>query len=217
MPYDAYDSDTLHPGYNMKIERTVYRLDNAPEEIEPYLHISEKDLTRMRDESIAAEKLVFEKLREAAKEWEVQSATTCLLTQVLKYLNTHVAEHTSNEWVELGNGWHQRSNTVYSMRYHIEAYTRYDRDTGENIPEYYRISWSVFLNTPKGRSTTVIAGQSNKRFTDRDKMDKYLAGRIKAYDRLFTDINPFIPAKYANYFKVNGLLLPGYTIQTASL
>ena len=44
-------------------------------------------------------------------------------------------------------------------------------------------------------------------------MEKYLAGRIKAYDRLFTEPAPPVPKEYAEPFKVNGLLLPGYVIE----
>ena len=44
-------------------------------------------------------------------------------------------------------------------------------------------------------------------------MEKYLNGRIKAYDHLFTEISPPIPQEYAEYFKVNGMLLPGYTVE----
>ena len=44
-------------------------------------------------------------------------------------------------------------------------------------------------------------------------MEKYLAGRIKAYDRLFTELAPPVPKEYAEPFKVNGLLLPGYAIE----
>ncbi|MEE0640820.1 MAG: antirestriction protein ArdA, partial [Acutalibacteraceae bacterium] len=43
--------------------------------------------------------------------------------------------------------------------------------------------------------------------------EKYLNGRIKAYDRLFTEISPPIPQEYADYFKVNGMLMPDYTIE----
>ena len=44
-------------------------------------------------------------------------------------------------------------------------------------------------------------------------MEKYLAGRIKAYDRLFIETVPPVPKEYAEPFKVNGLLLPGYVIE----
>ena len=52
-----------------------------------------------------------------------------------------------------------------------------------------------------------------KVFSDKAAMEKYLNGRIKAYDRLFTEISPPIPQEYAEHFKVNGMLLPGYTIE----
>ena len=54
-----------------------------------------------------------------------------------------------------------------------------------------------------------IAGQK-KVFGSREELDKYLNGRIKAHQHLFTEISPAIPKEYADYFKVNGLLLPGY-------
>ncbi len=44
-------------------------------------------------------------------------------------------------------------------------------------------------------------------------MEKYLNGRIKAYEKLFTEISPAIPQEYAEQFKVNGQLLPGYTVE----
>lgn len=47
----------------------------------------------------------------------------------------------------------------------------------------------------------------------REELDKYLNGRIKAHDHYFTEISPAIPKEYADCFKVNGCLLPGYTIE----
>ena len=43
------------------------------------------------------------------------------------------------------------------------------------------------------RTQAKIAGQDRKVFTDKAAMEKYLNGRIKAYDRLFTEISPPIP------------------------
>lgn len=40
-----------------------------------------------------------------------------------------------------------------------------------------------------------------------------MQGRIAAYSHLFTEISPPIPAEYSHIFMVNGLLLPGYTIE----
>lgn len=215
MPYEVYDIDQLDPSYKMKIERVVYRTTNTPEEIKPLVLLSKEELCRLRDESVAAEKSIFEKLREAVKEWEAQAGQSILYNQALQYLYTPAPEHTSNQWIELENGWHRRSNTVYAMSYYIEMYTQYDRKAREDVTDYY-ITWSVFLNTQKRNAKKTIAGQQSKRFDNRERLDKYLAGRIKAYDKLFTEVNPPIPPEYAKYFEVNGVLLPGYTIQTVS-
>ena len=54
---------------------------------------------------------------------------------------------------------------------------------------------------------------SARPFSDKAAMEKYLAGRIKAHDRLFTETMPPVRKGYAEPFKVNGLLLPGYAIE----
>ena len=44
-------------------------------------------------------------------------------------------------------------------------------------------------------------------------MEKNLNGRIKAYEKIFTEKSPAITQEYAEQFKVNGQLLPGYTVE----
>lgn len=44
-------------------------------------------------------------------------------------------------------------------------------------------------------------------------MEKYLQGRINAYAHLFKEISPPIPAEHEKRFCVNGVLLPGYTME----
>ena len=44
-------------------------------------------------------------------------------------------------------------------------------------------------------------------------MEKYLQGRIAAYAHLFTEISPPIPKEHLKHFCVNGVLLPGYTVE----
>ncbi len=58
-----------------------------------------------------------------------------------------------------------------------------------------------------------LPDRNRKVFTDKAAMEKYLNGRIKAYDRLFTEISPPIPQEYADYFKVNGCSCRDYTIE----
>ncbi|MCE4756549.1 antirestriction protein ArdA [Clostridioides difficile] len=107
---------------------------------------------------------------------------------------------------------HTRSNRVYQMNYYIYENTRYDKEAQKSIPYSWTLTWSVRTNSPS-RTQAKIAGQDRKVFTDKAAMEKYLNGRIKAYDRLFTEISPPIPQEYADYFKVNGMLMPDYTIE----
>ena len=98
------------------------------------------------------------------------------------------------------------------MNYHIYENTRYDREKQQSVPYSYSLTWGVYTNSPNRNGQAKIAGQDRKVFSDKAAMEKYLNGRIKAYVRLFTEISPPIPQEYAEHFKVNGMLLPGYTI-----
>ena len=66
-----------------------------------------------------------------------------------------------------------------------------------------------FTQRAPGNQQAKIAGQDRKVFASREELDKYLNGRIKAHEHYFTEISPAIPKEYADYFKVNGCLLPG--------
>ena len=66
---------------------------------------------------------------------------------------------------------------------------------------------------PKNPSPTRGHSAGASALTRREELDKYLNGRIKAHEHYFTEISPAIPKEYADYFKVNGCLLPGYTIE----
>nr|WP_303041434.1 YodL domain-containing protein [Enterocloster clostridioformis] len=66
---------------------------------------------------------------------------------------------------------------------------------------------------PHNYGQAKIAGQERKVFADRAAMEKYLNGRIKAYAHLFTEISLQIPQEYAEKFRVNGQLLPGYSVE----
>jgi hypothetical protein len=98
------------------------------------------------------------------------------------------------------------------MDYHIYEKTHYKKETGASVPYAWYLTWIVFTNDPYGRKVK-IAGRSDVRYLDKSKMSRYLTGRIKAYASLFTELSPAIPKEYAAAFCVNGLLLPGYTIQ----
>ena len=128
-------------------------------------------------------------------------------------MQTPPVKHTSNKWEKTDYEWQLRSNAVYQMRYHVYENTRYDRQAQKSVPYSWSLTWSVRTNGPNHEQNVKIAGQERKTFSDKAAMEKYLAGRIKAYDRLFTEPAPPVPKEYAEPFKVNGLLLPGYVIE----
>ena len=91
--------------------------------------------------------------------------------------------------------------------------TKYDRATEQSIPVAWYVTWDVSTNAPTRGYNVEIAGQNRKRYTDKAAAQKYIEGRKKAFAHLFTEISPPIPAEYARPFMVNGVLLPGYTVQ----
>lgn len=212
MPYSAYDNDRLDAAHTMKIDRTVYFETDAGD-IAPLAALPPEQLQQRREESAAAEQTIYEELRKEAARWEQQAGNTALLDRALTYVRTPAAEHTSNEWKQTDYDWHTRSNAVYQMNYHIYENTRYDREQKKSVPYSWSLTWGVRTNGPDKGQNVRIAGQDRKTFADKAAMEKYLAGRIKAYDHLFTELSPVIPKGYVQPFKVNGLLLPGYTVE----
>ena len=211
MPYSSYDHDKLETAETMRIERRIY-FEAKDREIAPYASLPIAQLLSMRSESAAAEQAIFDSLKEQAAAWEEQAGKTLLLDKALEYVRTPHVQHTANEWRENEYNRHTRSNRVYQMNYYIYENTRYDKEAQKSIPYSWTLTWSVRTNSPS-RTQAKIAGQDRKVFTDKAAMEKYLNGRIKAYDRLFTEISPPIPQEYADYFKVNGMLMPDYTIE----
>ena len=212
MPYSSYDHDKLETAETMRIERRIY-FEAKDGEIAPYVSLPPEQLHAMREESAAAEQAIFNDLARRAAAWEEQAGKTLLLDKAIEYTRTTVVQHTSNEWQKGEYDRYTRSNRVYQMNYHIYENTRYDREKQQSVPYSYSLTWGVYTNSPNRNGQAKIAGQDRKVFTDKAAMEKYLNGRIKAYDRLFTEISPPIPQEYADYFKVNGMLMPDYTIE----
>ena len=212
MPYSSYDHDKLETAETMRIERQIY-FEAKDGDIAPYVSLPLEQLHAMREESAAAEQAIFNDLSTRAAAWEEQAGKTLLLDKAIEYTRTTVVQHTSNEWQKGEYDRYTRSNRVYQMNYHIYENTRYDREKQQSVPYSYSLTWGVYTNSPNRNGQAKIAGQDRKVFTDKAAMEKYLNGRIKAYDRLFTEISPPIPQEYADYFKVNGMLMPDYTIE----
>ena len=211
--YGVYDyGDALHPGASLKIERSVTMDLDAPD-LTPFTNTSIKELERLRKISTAAEQEIFESLNIPLAKWERQAALTKLLDRAIEYLKTPEIEHTENKWVKDRYADEKISNRVYQMSVNVYEDSTYDRQTQQRIPTAWYVTWDVTINTPRRGYGKVIAGQRQKRYTDKDAALKYIEGRKKAYAHLFTEISPPIPQEYAEHFKVNGVLLPGYTIE----
>nr|WP_110326419.1 YodL domain-containing protein [Hungatella effluvii] len=212
MSYSRYDRDKLEAADTMRIERTIY-FEAKKTDISTFTALTVEQLQAMREESAAAEQAIFENLQAQAAAWEEQAGKTLFLDKAIEYARTPAAEHTANQWEQPDEYRHVRSNMVYKMDYRISENTRYDKASGQSIPYSYTLSWSVRTNSPDGYNQAKIAGQDKKVFADKAAMEKYLNGRIKAYSHLFTELSPPIPPEYAQHFRVNGVLLPGYTVE----
>ena len=210
--YSSYDFDRLEVAKKLVIERSIY-FESEKADISALTGLSLAELTRLRQESAAAEQAVFDRLKTEAAAWEQQAGNTRFLEKAIEYVQTPPVKHTSNKWEKTDYEWQLRSNAVYQMRYHVYENTRYDRQAQKSVPYSWSLTWSVRTNGPNHEQNVKIAGQERKTFSDKAAMEKYLAGRIKAYDRLFTETMPPVPKEYAEPFKVNGLLLPGYAIE----
>ena len=212
MSYSSYDRDDLEPASTMRIERRIY-FESGKADLSELVKLPLAELLSLRAESAAAEQEVFDRLKEQAAAWEEQAGRTLFLDKALEYARTLPVTHTANQWEAPDEYRHIRSNMVYQMDYSISENTRYDSAAQKSVPYSWTLRWGLYTNAPHGNPTEKIAGQERKVFSSREELDKYLNGRIKAHDHYFTEISPAIPKEYADCFKVNGCLLPGYTIE----
>ena len=212
MSYSSYDHDDLEPASTMRIERRIY-FESDKADLSEMVKLPLAELLSLRAESAAAEQEVFDRLKEQAAAWEEQAGRTLFLDKALEYARTLPVTHTANQWEAPDEYRHIRSNMVYQMDYSISENTRYDSAAQKSIPYSWTLRWGLYTNAPHGNQREKIAGQDRKVFASREELDKYLNGRIKAHEHYFTEISPAIPKEYADCFKVNGCLLPGYTIE----
>lgn len=212
MSYSSYDHDDLEPASTMRIERRIY-FESGKADLSEMVKLPLAELLSLRAESAAAEQEVFDRLKEQAAAWEEQAGRTLFLDKALEYARTLPVTHTANQWEAPDEYRHIRSNMVYQMDYSISENTRYDSAAQKSVPYSWTLRWGLYTNAPHGNPMEKIAGQERKVFSSREELGKYLNGRIKAHDHYFTEISPAIPKEYADCFKVNGCLLPGYTIE----
>ena len=210
--YKVNRSDYLTEGSLLKLEHSVSCEDT---DISSLIAQGEEEVQAMRQDSIDGEQKAFEIVQAAVKQWEQQAAVTQKLNRALEYLHTPEVYHTANQWQPDPNNsdWDEISNQVYKMRCRIREDTQYDYVKQQYVPVAWCVTWDAYVNSPKRGYGEKIAGQNQKRYTDKAAAMKYLDGRKKAYAHLFTEISPQIPKQYERHFTVHGALLPGYIVE----
>lgn len=201
--YHSYDFDYLTEGSKIKLEHSIY-VDET--DMSDLVSKPIDKLQAMRDGSVAKEKTAFEKVRQAAQNWEKQAAVTRQYDRAIEYLKVPEVEHSSNKWVKAKDefDYNHISNRVYKMSYRI-----YERSSYRTDAKKYDVRWDIYTNRPQSQSSYRVAGQERVCST-REEAEKYIQGRIKAYSHLFTEISPPIPKELEKSFMVYGQLLPGY-------
>lgn len=204
--------DRVSPGYSLKIEHSI---TCEQKDISALIAKGEDALLALHKDSVDSEQKAFDIVVAAANQWEQQAAYTQMINRAVEYLRTPEVKHSNNQW-QKNDGYRdgeEISNRVYSMTCSVWEDTKYNRETKESVPIAWYVSWDVYLKSPKEGYGKQIAGQRNKRYTDKAAAMKYLEGRKKAYAHLFTELSPPIPQQYENHFTVHGALLPGYTVE----
>lgn len=210
--YRVHRSGNLSEGYKLQVEHTV---SCESMDISPLIAKGAETIQAMRQDSIEGEKKAYDIVVAAAKQWEQQAAVTQRLDRALAYLRTPEVKHTGNRWQPYSkdSDLEEISNRVYKMFCRIREDTKYDREMKQSVPVAWYVTWDLYLNSPKEGYNIHLAGQDRKRYTDKAAAVKYLDGRKKAYSHLFAEISPPIPKEHERCFTVNGILLPGYTVE----
>lgn len=204
----------LSPGTELKISAYVYHDKSNPKTAE-LVALPMKDLEQLEQASIMAEKAVVERIDDLIEQWRKQAGETATIRKAMEYLKVSPVKHTSNEWKMADTYRHERSNMVYKMVWWVHERTQYNMALKKSVPVAWDLRWYICYNTVQNADNTgsgwQVAGQDSKVFRSEADMDKYLQGRIAAYDYLFCEISPPIPKGEEGRFSVNGVLLPGYS------
>lgn len=216
LKYKVYDyADNLFPGQELKIQHTVYIHEEASKTYIPnILHNRSMDeIDKEIEFGIAREIQLFENLKKAVKEWENQAALTAYFKEARKSFNMKPISHTGNKWTGINGdcAWQRRSNAVYEMFYQVNEHTKWSEEKQAFIPVKYVLYWNLAVHAPSVKDK--IIKRQDRTFKTKEEMEKYLAGRIKAYDHLFQEEFPIVPKEYAEMFMFHGMVKPGYTIE----
>ena len=202
----------IDPGLEIEVSTRIYSGENHARTAE-LVSLPQAELAELEKVSVAQEQAIFSKFAATEAEWLKQAAETVAIREAKQYLMALPVDHTSNQWKKGQYDNYEISNMVYKMTYRISEHTHYDRTRRETVTDAWYLTWILHYNTIHNPSPDLtgpgwqIAGQEQKRFTDKAAMEKYLSGRIAAYAHLFTELSPPIPREQKGRFCINGVLL----------
>ena len=196
----------LLPGYSLKMEHSVNNRYDT--DLTSLIVKGMDELVVMRDNNIELENIAYSNIQAAFKVWENIALNTGLYDRAIAYLKVPEVSHTSNKWVQGDNGYFHKSNRVYEM-----SYKMWESDSWRTNKPKWEIRWQIYTNSPIQNNSYRIV-EREKVCNTKEEAEKYIQGRIKAYSKLFAEINPPIPKEYEKSFMVFNHLLPGYITES---
>lgn len=208
-----HPDDKLIPGAHIELSRNIefdeWRADLS--DVAELVKLSPEELEQKRKDSAAKEQEILGTIQESLSQWEKQARETLQLDKALEYLHTPLVAHTSNEWKQAEDGQWSISNLTYAMGFKIWE--------DEKKPGTFLVSWGIGVNRPERPPSEkyyyagdLFFDQNKKRYDTFEAAQKYIQGRFDLYAHLFTELCPPVPEKFVRAFKINGVLLPGYTV-----
>lgn len=204
--YTVHDSDSFTPGYSLKMEHSVNNRYDT--DLTSLIAKGMDELVVMRDNNVELENIAYSNIQAAFKVWENIAVNTGLYDRAIEYLKVPEVSHTSNKWVQGDNGYFHKSNRVYEM-----SYKMWESCSWRTNKPKWEIRWQIYTNSPIQNNSYRIV-EREKVCNTKEEAEKYIQGRIKAYDNLFVQINPPIPDDYRQSFCVFDNLLPGYITES---
>lgn len=200
--YDIRESDVEFKLYR----RNTLNLSMLQTDTDAYTAYSKEALETVIGSARATLQTHYDELLDKADEVQMELLYLMMLMRLRKRYDIKPVEHTSNQWIRkniIGDREYicERSNTVYRMYYRVNIWNEDTRPC--------TLYWDVTVQSPALGKPDTIAEQERK-FKTEAEMQKYLDGRIKAYDKYFKEVNPPIPEPLLDHFTYAGQLLPGY-------
>ncbi|MDR1131261.1 MAG: hypothetical protein LBL15_02450 [Oscillospiraceae bacterium] len=180
-----------------------------------------ESLKTERLKSVSAEKTIAAEIAESFSRWTHQAAASAILQSAVEIATAEMPSHSKNKWETksaLGGVVHSVSNQVYEMIIEVCVSEKYFRASCLKLPEWavtYHFRINEVPSTDRAYNQSSIIDAQQKKFTGKERAEKYVENLKAQYARYFTEEAPPVPQKYAHFFSIMGVLLPGYRLEPA--